>query len=83
MNLIEVGAVRRPLRPHGAGRSRSRAARRPTAWPGAASFGSRAAYIGKIRDDQLGAVFAHDIRAAGVHFDDPGRARRRPHGAAA
>jgi sugar/nucleoside kinase (ribokinase family) len=38
---------------------------------GAASFGSRVAYIGKIRDDQLGAVFAHDIRAAGVHFATP------------
>jgi sugar/nucleoside kinase (ribokinase family) len=38
---------------------------------GAASFGSRVAYIGKIRDDQLGEVFAHDIRAAGVHFDTP------------
>jgi sugar/nucleoside kinase (ribokinase family) len=38
---------------------------------GIASFGGRAAYIGKIRDDQLGAVFAHDIRAAGVHFDTP------------
>ncbi|HEX2507275.1 MAG TPA: adenosine kinase [Miltoncostaeaceae bacterium] len=38
---------------------------------GIASFGGRAAYIGKIRDDQLGGVFAHDIRAAGVHFDTP------------
>jgi sugar/nucleoside kinase (ribokinase family) len=38
---------------------------------GAASLGSRVAYIGKIRDDQLGAVFAHDIRAAGVHFATP------------
>lgn len=38
---------------------------------GAASFGSRAAYVGKVRDDQLGEVFAHDIRAAGVHFDTP------------
>jgi sugar/nucleoside kinase (ribokinase family) len=38
---------------------------------GIASFGGRAAYIGKIRDDQLGEVFAHDIRAAGVHFDTP------------
>ena len=33
---------------------------------GAASFGSRTAYVGKVRDDQLGAIFAHDIRAAGV-----------------
>jgi sugar/nucleoside kinase (ribokinase family) len=38
---------------------------------GAASFGSRVAYVGKVRDDQLGEVFAHDIRAAGVHFDTP------------
>lgn len=38
---------------------------------GAASFGSRAAYIGKVREDELGAIFAHDIRAAGVRFDVP------------
>lgn len=35
---------------------------------GIASLGGRAAYIGKVRDDQLGEVFAHDIRAAGVQF---------------
>lgn len=38
---------------------------------GVASFGGRAAYIGKVRDDQLGEVFAHDIRATGVAFDVP------------
>jgi sugar/nucleoside kinase (ribokinase family) len=38
---------------------------------GVASFGGRAAYVGKVRDDQLGAVFAHDIRAMGVHFQVP------------
>ena len=36
-----------------------------------ASFGCRAAFIGKVRDDQLGEVFAHDIRATGAHFDTP------------
>ena len=36
-----------------------------------ASFGGRAAYIGRVRDDQLGAVFAHDLRAAGVTFRCP------------
>jgi len=36
---------------------------------GLASLGSKTAYIGKIRDDQLGNVFGHDIRALGVHFD--------------
>lgn len=38
---------------------------------GVASYGGRAAYIGKIAKDQLGEVFAHDIRAGGVHFDTP------------
>jgi adenosine kinase len=36
---------------------------------GVASFGARAAFVGKVKDDQLGKVFAHDIRAAGVAFD--------------
>ncbi len=36
---------------------------------GVASLGSTAAYIGRVRDDQLGAVYTHDLRAAGVHFD--------------
>jgi sugar/nucleoside kinase (ribokinase family) len=35
---------------------------------GLAALGGRAAFIGKVRDDQLGAIFAHDIRAAGVTF---------------
>ena len=38
---------------------------------GLASLGGRAAYMGKVRDDQLGGVFAHDIRAAGVAYDTP------------
>ncbi len=38
---------------------------------GAATLGSRAGYIGKIRDDQVGAIFAHDIGAAGVAFSTP------------
>ncbi|HYM15006.1 MAG TPA: adenosine kinase [Dehalococcoidia bacterium] len=36
-----------------------------------ASLGGRGAYIGKVSDDQLGQVFRHDIRAAGVAFDVP------------
>lgn len=35
---------------------------------GIASFGGNAAYIGKVHDDQLGKVFAHDIKAIGVDF---------------
>ncbi|MBU6498967.1 MAG: adenosine kinase, partial [Rhodospirillales bacterium] len=37
----------------------------------AAALGARVAYLGRVADDQLGAVFAHDIRAAGVHFPTP------------
>src|SRR5215467_2894300 len=36
---------------------------------GVAGFGARAAFIGRVKDDELGRVFAHDIRAAGVAFD--------------
>jgi adenosine kinase len=35
---------------------------------GCASFGARAAFVGKVKDDQLGGAFAHDIRAANVAF---------------
>jgi sugar/nucleoside kinase (ribokinase family) len=36
---------------------------------GIASLGGRGAYIGKVRDDALGTVFAHDLKALGVRFD--------------
>lgn len=36
-----------------------------------ASLGGAGAFIGKVRDDTLGEVFAHDIRALGVAFDTP------------
>jgi adenosine kinase len=38
---------------------------------GSASLGARAAFVGKVKDDELGRVFAHDIRAAGVDFSTP------------
>jgi len=36
---------------------------------GIANLGARAAYIGKVRDDQIGRLYTHDIRAAGVAFE--------------
>ncbi len=36
---------------------------------GIASLGARAAYVGKVKDDQIGTLYTHDIRAAGVAFD--------------
>jgi sugar/nucleoside kinase (ribokinase family) len=38
---------------------------------GIASLGGRGAYIGKVREDELGRVYAHDMRAIGVGFDTP------------
>jgi sugar/nucleoside kinase (ribokinase family) len=36
---------------------------------GVANLGARAAYVGKVRDDQIGRLYSHDIRAAGVAFE--------------
>ncbi len=36
---------------------------------GVANFGGKAAYFGKVAEDQLGQIFAHDIRAQGVHYE--------------
>jgi sugar/nucleoside kinase (ribokinase family) len=38
---------------------------------GVASLGGKAAYFGKVKDDQLGAIFRHDMRAQGVAYDTP------------
>jgi adenosine kinase len=38
---------------------------------GVASFGGRAAFIGKVKKDGFGETFAHDIRASGVAFSTP------------
>ncbi len=38
---------------------------------GLASLGAQCAFIGKVRDDQLGDIFAHDIRAVGAEFATP------------
>src|SRR6266516_947150 len=36
---------------------------------GIANLGARAAYVGKVKDDQIGRMYRHDIRAAGVAFE--------------
>jgi sugar/nucleoside kinase (ribokinase family) len=38
---------------------------------GIASLGARAAFVGKVKDDELGRTFVHDIRASGVAFETP------------
>ena len=41
---------------------------------GIAMLGGKTAYVGKVRDDQLGQIFAHDIRAIGADFETFGPA---------
>jgi sugar/nucleoside kinase (ribokinase family) len=36
---------------------------------GVANLGARAVYVGKVKDDQIGRLYSHDIRAAGVSFE--------------
>ena len=40
---------------------------------GLAALGAKCAFIGQVADDQLGEVFAHDIRAGGIAFDTAAR----------
>jgi sugar/nucleoside kinase (ribokinase family) len=45
---------------------------------GLAALGAKCAFIGQVADDQLGEVFAHDIRAGGISFATPPRAGDPP-----
>lgn len=47
---------------------------------GAAALGVKTAFVGRVAADQLGQVFTHDIRAAGVHFSTPPATDGRPTG---
>ena len=38
---------------------------------GVAALGLSAGFIGQVADDQLGSIFAHDMRSLGVRFDTP------------
>ncbi len=38
---------------------------------GIAALGGRTAYVGKVKDDQLGAIFSHDLRAQGAIYQTP------------
>lgn len=45
---------------------------------GLAALGAKCAFIGQVAQDQLGEVFAHDIRAGGIAFDTAARAGDPP-----
>lgn len=70
MSLIDAVAAERLYTLMGPGRETSGGSAANTV-AGIAALGGRAAYIGKVADDQLGDVFTHDIRAIGVTYDTP------------
>ena len=70
MSLIDAADAERIYKLMGAGHEASGGSAGNTI-AGIAMLGGRAAYIGKVADDQLGDVFAHDIRAVGVTYDTP------------
>jgi len=47
---------------------------------GVAALGGRAGFVGQLANDQLGEIFAHDIRAQGVEFLAPAKAGGAPTG---
>lgn len=70
MRLISADEAEQLYQHMGPGREISGGSAANTA-AGIAALGGRAAFIGRVSNDQLGHVFAHDIRAAGVDFRTP------------
>jgi sugar/nucleoside kinase (ribokinase family) len=70
MTLVDEGRMRALYKELGPAREASGGSAANTV-AAVASLGGRGAYIGRVRDDQLGEVFAHDMRATGVVFRTP------------
>lgn len=68
MNLIDVDRAEHLYAAMGPATEQSGGSAGNTA-AGIAGLGGKAAYFGKVSDDQLGTIFTHDMRAIGVHFD--------------
>ena len=70
MRLIDEDEANRLYSAMGPGRELSGGSAANTV-AGVASLGLKAGFIGQLADDQLGAIFAHDIRSLGVEFATP------------
>lgn len=79
MRLIAADEAERLYAIIGAGREVSGGSAANTV-AGIAAMGGHPAFVGRVAADQLGEVFAHDIRAAGVAFDTPAMADGPPTG---
>src|SRR3954471_19803518 len=72
MQLIDEAHADRLYEAMGPGREASGGSAANTV-AGLASLGLKSGFIGQLGDDQLGSIFAHDIRSLGVEFDTPPR----------
>jgi sugar/nucleoside kinase (ribokinase family) len=72
MRLIDEAEAERLYSDMGPGREASGGSAANTA-AGIAALGGKAGFIGQLADDQLGTIFAHDIRSLGVEFGTPMR----------
>src|SRR6476469_1243165 len=70
MQLLEPAAADRLYAAMGSAREMSGGSA-ANSMAGLAAMGGRAAFIGQVANDQLGTIFAHDMRALGVAFDTP------------
>jgi sugar/nucleoside kinase (ribokinase family) len=70
MTLIDTGRARELYDAMGPGREVSGGSAANTV-AGLAALGAKTAYVGKVKDDQLGNIFAHDLRAQGADYDTP------------
>ncbi len=72
MRLIDAGEAESLYARMGSGREASGGSAANTV-AGLCALGCKAGFIGQLGDDQLGAIFTHDIRSLGVEFDTPPR----------
>jgi len=77
MRLIDADEARRLYAAMGPGRELSGGSAANTV-AGLAALGLKTAFIGQLGDDELGQIFAHDIRALGVDFETPPRSDAGP-----
>lgn len=72
MRLIDEGEAVRLYGEMGPGRESSGGSAGNTV-AGVAALGLKAGFIGQVADDELGRIYAHDLRATGVQFTTPTR----------
>jgi sugar/nucleoside kinase (ribokinase family) len=72
MRLIDEREAERLYRVMGPGRELSGGSAGNTA-AGLAALGCKAGFVGQVADDQLGAIYQHDIESLGVDFIIPAR----------